>query len=286
MADDVNQRKVHEFLVERFNSQEPFSKDDMFAVTDWKSATQDTYWSKQFSAFVIRAGSGRWRVSEKFRHFIEWERFQKHVTQVRGGAEAYRRYRHDNVLIFEFFMPLTHEGPLRESLDALFYRDTVRRRLRSLGLSELHKHFPQSGDESEETYINRVSDWVSKRIGGYSISHVAGRFRPAELSTIDEATEVFKKGGRYLVDETTAVVRFIFPCGPPAEKRQLPIGDQETGEPSDPVVKEEADRIRWVFHALFVQSIVQVVSGEDEIWMVETGMRNCLHIWRVESDES
>lgn len=45
---------------------------------------------------------------------------------------------------------------------------------------------------------------------------------------------------------------------------------------------EDAATIRWFFRALFVQSILQVVNGEDEIWMVESGMRNRLHIWRVE----
>jgi hypothetical protein len=45
-------------------------------------------------------------------------------------------------------------------------------------------------------------------------------------------------------------------------------------------------RLRWAFGVLFVQSIVQVVNGEAEIWMVESGMRSRLHIWKVESVES
>jgi hypothetical protein len=41
--------------------------------------------------------------------------------------------------------------------------------------------------------------------------------------------------------------------------------------------------VRWLFKALFVRSILQVVNGEAEIWMIESGLRNRLHIWRVEA---
>ena len=73
-----------------------------------------------------------------------------------------------------------------------------------------------------------------------------------------DAAKLEERGGRYLIDETTAIVRFIFPCD----------GDEET--------------IRWFFNTLFVESIIQVVAGEEQIWMVESGMENRLHIWRTE----
>lgn len=66
---------------------------------------------------------------------------------------------------------------------------------------------------------------------------------------------------RYLIDETTAVTRFIFPC------------ENDT----------EADQVEFFFTNLFVRAIIEVVNGEDEIWMVETGLKNQLHIWRVSS---
>jgi hypothetical protein len=49
-------------------------------------------------------------------------------------------------------------------------------------------------------------------------------------------------------------------------------------------VTEEAEAIRWFFYALFVQSIVQVINGEEEIWMVESGTHNRLLKWKVEGD--
>ena len=72
------------------------------------------------------------------------------------------------------------------------------------------------------------------------------------------AADLGRAIGRYLIDETTAIVRFIFPCD------------------------EDEEAVRWFFNTLFVESIIQVVNGEAEIWMVESGMQNRLHIWRVE----
>lgn len=55
---------------------------------------------------------------------------------------------------------------------------------------------------------------------------------------------------------------------------------------SDVAVDEPAEAavIRWFFWLLFVQSILQVVNGQDEIGMLESGIRNRLHIWRMEDD--
>lgn len=95
---------------------------------------------------------------------------------------------------------------------------------------------------------------------GYSISHVGGRFRAGKIASLAGAAKVQLGGGRYLIDETTAIVRFIFPCKN----------------------RKEAETVEWFFRFLFVESILQVVNGEDEIWMVESGIWNRLHIWRVE----
>jgi hypothetical protein len=61
-----------------------------------------------------------------------------------------------------------------------------------------------------------------------------------------------------LVDETTAVVRFIFPCEP-AEK----------------------PAIAFLFSRLFTDTITKLVAGEDVIWMVESGLEDKVHIWEA-----
>jgi len=106
--------------------------------------------------------------------------------------------------------------------------------------------------------------------------------------SMTEAATVEENGDRYLIDETTAIVRFVFPCGaphriPPGRAQDFDIPEAATDEHSGVA---EADQIRWFFNALFVQSIIQVINGEAEIWMIESGMRNRLHIWRVEADTS
>lgn len=64
-------------------------------------------------------------------------------------------------------------------------------------------------------------------------------------------------GRRYLVDETTAVTRFVFPCN-----------------------QDEGDKVRFLFKELFINPITEQVSGEDEIWVVESGTRNKVHVWK------
>jgi hypothetical protein len=284
MGNTENQRKVFDFFVAHFKSQEPFKKSDVEEQTDWSGSSFNTYWSKQFKQFVLPAGGNFFRVSDAFRPFAKWEAFQRHVTQVRRVSSDYTLFRHDAVLVFEFFMPLTNETHLRTALDALFYEDTIRSRLRAIGRSTLMAHFPGLAGENEDGYFARLCGWLSARFQGYSVTNVSGRFRAQNLMTITNAAVIEENGDRYLIDETTAIVRFIFPCGTPVKS---PVGAADSFEdlepnPSDNSGQDEAKRIRWFFNALFVQSIIQVVNGEAEIWMVESGLRTRLHIWRVE----
>lgn len=53
-------------------------------------------------------------------------------------------------------------------------------------------------------------------------------------------------------------------------------------EQEDRNVQDDVKRIKFFFNILFVESILQVVNGEDEFWMLESGIRTRLHIWRVE----
>jgi hypothetical protein len=279
-----NQRKVFDFFVAHFKSQEPFKKSDVEGETDWSGTSFGTYWSKQFKQFVLPAGGNSFRVSDAFRPFAKSEAFQRHVTQVRRVSSDYTLFRHDAVLVFEFFMPLTNETHLRTALDALFYEDTIRSRLRAIERKTLTAHFPEVPGETEDKYFLRLCEWLATRFQGYSVTNVSGRFRAQNLMTITAAAIIEENGDRYLIDETTAIVRFIFPCGTPVKSA---VGAADSFEdldsdPNDKSGEEEAKRIRWFFNALFVQSIIQVVNGEAEIWMVESGIRTRLHIWRVE----
>src|SRR5438105_3318322 len=86
--------------------------------------------------------------------------------------------------------------------------------------------------------------YLQKHFVGYSISHVDGRFRSAGILAHDEVAKLQERGERYLVDETTAVTRFIFPY-------------QSV---------DELERVRFLFQELFVRSIIQLVDVEEQIW--------------------
>lgn len=281
-----NQQKSFNYLLEKFNSQESFTKNEFQAATGWDNRSFNTYFSKQFKTLLLPIkNDGKYRVSEVFRRFMTWERFQTHVSQNRHVAMDYSVLTYDNVIIFEFFMPLTNEGYLRTALDALFYKDSVMSRLKTMDEKILNKYFHRLDKENNDDYFGRVCNWISSKFGGYSISHVNGRFRADELKSIQEAFDIMSKSGRYLVDETTAIVRFIFPCGKSNTTHNFSSEsyfEDLALEEDDKKAEDEATLIRLFFFKLFVQSIVLIVNGEDEIWMLESGMRSRLHIWRIQ----
>jgi hypothetical protein len=264
MAGDLStQRAAHLFFSERLQSLEPFTKDDMKAATGWPESTLDTYWSKQFRHIVEPIpGTNHFRVRERFGPYLDWRRFRGLVTQVKAAQREYEATEYTSVVVYEFYMPLAHEAALRSTLDSLFYRDAILPRLRRTGTTKLLRYFERSLlDTDDDKYFERVCKFVASKFGGYSVYHVDGRFRSADLSTVEEAAKQQKLGGRYLVDETTAVTRFVFPCK-----------------------ADEVEGVRFLFQELFINSITQAVDGEDEIWAVESGVNNIVHVWRPKDD--
>jgi hypothetical protein len=54
-------------------------------------------------------------------------------------------------------------------------------------------------------------DTLDRRIGGFFISHVSGRFRTGPIVSRRDSAAKLASDKAYLIDETTAVVRFIIP---------------------------------------------------------------------------
>jgi hypothetical protein len=160
-------------------------------------------------------------------------------------------------------MPLTHETELRISLDSLFFKDTILRKLKAIRPTGLEAHFPRSNGQTTEEYRDKIVDFISEHFVGYSISHVDGRFRAEGIRDYDAVAKLLKGGRRYLIDETTAVTRFIFPY-------------ENNGE---------LEAVRFLFHELFVRSMIGLAEGESEVWMLESGTEQCVHIWRAEDGE-
>jgi hypothetical protein len=256
MAGDATQRAAFNFLRKHLQTQELFTIDEFKDATGWeKPGTLNTYLAKQYKGLLEKVGD-KYRVSEAFRKFVTWRKFKQHVTQNRRVVTNYEPSSSE-VMMYDFLMPLTNEAYLRTTLDALFFKDTILARLKTIGMAELKKNLKKFADLSDAAFYESILGFIESHFAGYSIFHVNGRFRSGKLRSQDEVADVQKKGERYLIDETTAVTRFIFPYADP----------------------EELNSVRYLFRILFVRSIIQLVNGEEQIWMLETGLENKVHIW-------
>lgn len=265
MADDTTQRAAFKFLRERLQSQEPFTLQQFMDVTGWdKPGTLNTYLRKQYKGLIEKVGTDTYRVTDAFWKFVTWRKFKGHVTQVRKVVENYDP-KTSKILIYDFLMPLTNEEHLRMTLDSLFYKDRVLARIKTIGVADLSAKFAKANGLSDDQYFESILAFIKDHFIGYSITHVAGRFRSDTLLTQDQASALQKKGQRYLIDETTAVTRFIFPYS----------------------TDVELTAVKYFFQILFIRSIIQLVNGEEQIWMVESGSAGSqLHIWeRLGGDE-
>ena len=260
-----DQEKAFEFLRKKFETQEPFSKKEFLEATNFKAGSFDNYFSKQFSGVLKPVGPSQFRVSGIFRQFRTWKRFYDNVvSQKRRLGRQYAPRFFDSVVIFEFYMPLRNELWLRETLDAIFFSDSVRLRLKGIPEQELQVIESALKSAPAKERIERVCDFVSEKFGGYSITLVNGRFRAVTLKSRTEAAAA-GTSEPYLIDETTAVVKFIVPC--------------TSKEPAS--VECEAQAVRILFDHLFVQSILELVNAEDEIWVLESGIRHRLQVHRA-----
>lgn len=265
MADSTTQRAAFNFLREHLQSQETFSLQEFVQVTGWdKPGTINTYLRKHFKGIIEKVGEDKFRVTDAFWKLATWRKFKSHVTQVRRVVASYDPTS-SKVLIYDFLMPLTNEEHLRMTLDSLFYKDRIFARLKTIGVAALSAKMPKAAGQSDDAYLQSVLDFFKDRLVGYSISHVSGRFRSGGLLTQEEASAQEKKGKRYLIDETTAVTRFIFPYSSDAD----------------------LVAIKYLFQMLFIRSIIQLVNGEEQIWMLESGSGGShLHMWeRLGADE-
>lgn len=271
MGKTSTQRAAHTFLLEHFLSGETFTLNEFRTATGWaKPGTLNTYLRKQYKGFIenISGGpliseTGSYRVTESFRKFVDWRKFRQHVTQVRIIPTSHAQVL-SKVLIYEFLMPLTHETELRVTLDTLFFKDTILRKLKGIRPTELETHFARLSGQSDEDYLNRIMAFIGEHFVGYSISHVDGRFRAVSIRDYDEVAALLKTGQRYLIDETTAITRFIFPYD----------GDQQLRT------------LQFLFHELFVKSMIEAAEDEQQVWMLESGSQEQrVHIWRAPEDE-
>ena len=251
------------------------------AAANWTKSTVQTYISKQLRELIERQPDGKLLVRPEFKRVGE-EKFLKRATQKRQLFATYDRMKYREVVRYEFLLPLTREDQLRGALDDLFDDDTIRQRLSEIGLAQLDKWIKRNDEESEDRYFDRICDLISEMFGGYSISHVTGRYRSASLKRREEAARMLAADERYIIDETTAAVRFMIPIKSTKteERRSVDaIGFDESGLDASAV--QEISLVHSLFFSIFVEAVVRMVEGEDEIWLLEEAGRNrSLYVWQ------
>lgn len=201
-------RLAYAYLQRLAATGEPYSDEGMINATDWKQSAVSTYRSKHWKEWVQKDTSGGWQVLPIFESVTEKEFISLHHQRT-DFYDTHQRKFYGSVVTYEFLLPLTKERELTIALDALFYRDTLERIIHQTGVDDFSPQFAVESNESES--VNEIAEFVAEHFTGYSISHVAGRFRTANIASRSQAGEMFAKGQRYLIDETTAIVRFVVP---------------------------------------------------------------------------
>ena len=277
------QERAYLFFNERAADRNAFSVEDIADYCGWDVSTPKTYLTKKWKDFLSPAGSGRFTVKPEFVRITK-EQFLGRASQKNPIYTEHIRTKHDYVVIFEFYLALTGDDKLKESLDELLFADGLENRIREIGLEEIERLYPKDPGASDDSYITYLIEQASV-FRGYSISHENGRFRTGELMPRSQAGALYASGGRYLADETTAVVKFVIPCstGSDSFKDMYELSEDihETCSFYPDDLEQEVRRIRGLFFILFVEAIVRNAESEDDIWLVESGVENRVYHWRV-----
>lgn len=286
--ENIRALRLFAFLNECRKQQYAFSEQELVAATQWSRASWNTYRSKQLKNVVRRGANGRFAVRSAFRR-VPIQQFLANFTQARQLISEYERVVFGNVVEYEFLLPLSRENELQRTLDELFFADALEETARQIDVAVLQGMVARAQGETDDELRSRVCGEVGSRFGGYSIVHVAGRFRSGELLSRSEASILGATGFRYLIDETTAIVRFLVPLkasevgfkeDPRSVKLALSTLSNATAAATQSL-EAEVDLVRSLFFLFFVEAVVETVRGEEEIWLLETSPSGeHVFVWR------
>jgi len=271
-------RRAWEYLLERARDRRPFSVADLAAAADWSMDNTETNLSKRLSDVVYKTLGNRHELNASPE--ILRVRYSDFVDLFRQKQRLFTDYtleHAESVLQYEFFMPLAREDRLREALDNLFYLDTIEQRITEVGLDAIREGLNIDADVTDDEAKQLVIEFIQGMIWGYSLSLVNGRFRHVNtLQTREVVARRSRAEGPYLVDETTAVVRFILPVDVEEVTGQR---DMFAPRPISQDTQHRAAQVRWIFLYFFAEAVTRVVKKEDEIWLLESGMKSKLYKW-------
>lgn len=265
MKKDESIRLSYEFL--KANSGKVISVSVLAEHTGWTLLNTRTNISKRIRQFLEddKKQSGKYKVKANI-HDTEYADYASLFKQADVLVHEYDEHHHPDVVVYELFMPLTCEDKLKRALDRLFYKDTILLKLQSLEEKQVREVFKPKEGESDNVYFERVCKLAGNRFGGYSISHVTGRFRAYDLMSKKEAwNSSEERNSDYLMDETTAIVRFIFPINATEELVEyqedgLPLQMQMKFPDLQKNINGEMKQIQWLFRNLFMTAILNTVG--------------------------
>ena len=280
MNEENNIKQAFDFLIEYAQKKEPFSVEELSAKTEWSITETQKIIFNRLSDLVYQDGEMYFAKPEILR--VRLDDFKELLHQKKRLFTDYVLEVSPSVLVYEFFMPLSREDRLREALDNLFYRDTIEQRIEEIGIARIRDGLKLSSDYSKEEIQQIVFDFMESTIGGYSIYMVSGRYRADALASRQEVVTRSLAYGPYIVDETTAIIRFILPV-------ETDAGKFEYGKVLEPALitngtKQRAELTSWLFLNFFAEALIRVVQKEDEIWLLESGMRSSFYRW-IRRDE-
>ncbi len=280
MREKSSINQTFDFLVEHAQERKSFSVEQFSTGTGWTIAEAQEIIRNRLSDLVYEEGEQYFAKPEVLR--VRLDDFQELLHQKKRLFTDYVLEVSSSILIYEFFMPLSREDRLREALDNLFYRDTIEQRIQEIGISQIRAGLKLPSDYSEDKIRQLVFDFMESTLGGYSIYLVNGRYRADVLASRAEVVTRPFAYGPYIVDETTAIVRFILPV-------ETDAGKFEYGKILEPAsmamgTKKRAELLSWLFLNFFAEALIRVVQKEDEIWLLESGMRSAFYRW-IRRDE-
>jgi hypothetical protein len=275
MKNEDKVQRAFDFLLDHAKSGKSFKLDELVKVSKWAKGTASIYLSKKFTDLVEKK-NGVYHVAPEMLR-VRYEDFKDLYRQKQRLFTDYVLKVSQKVLVYEFFMPLSREDRLREALDNLYYKDTIEQRVKEIGVSNIREALNLPESNSDDEVMRFVVHFMDNTIGGYSLHLVSGRFRADALTTRPEMIVRPFSQGPYLVDETTAVVRFILPVS----ENQEPTSQMNLFEPAKDIPSSDklAEQMRWLFLNFFAEAVTRVVKKEDEIWLLESGMRSAIYRW-------
>lgn len=269
-------REAFKFLIKRAEDGKAFTDRELAEAANWTIETTRTHLSKKLHELVQEKDNLLYVLPDIMR--VNQKEFEDLFGQKRNLFSKYDRFIVPNVLVYEFFMLLSREDLLRKALDRLFYSDTIRQSVREIGIDKVRNALEFPVSQLDDQVIEYVRDFVEKTIGGYSLYLVNGRFRADSLALRDDVARRDPTSGPYIVDEMTAVVRFILPV----EITEVTVVQNGLFEPPHTPslnANKKAEQLRWLFLNLFAEPVIRLVKNEDQIWLLETGMRSALYKW-------